>query len=97
MKKLTKKQRHDIYVMMFKAIQDFHNGNHIDFPGIDVVVGFCYILRFDALSIWPIEDFPELMKHKPDVNQFHDFWFHRDEIGYVRRLFIVLQAIKETK
>lgn len=62
---------------------------------------------FKAFSIcsflkFPIQDYPELMKHKParlqDIEANRYYWFNfKIESGFEMRIYILKEAIKEIK
>jgi hypothetical protein len=88
--KLTDEKRLRIYrIVRGRLKSDIH---------LNLQFGLCYHLRYASKKIigakFYIEDFPELIKHKPnDSTGVH--WFNLDEYGHKKRLEIVEQAIDE--
>lgn len=90
MKKPTKKQRHDIYIKMFENIERFVKSDYSVYLCHQLVIINKYL---------DIANFPELMKHKQYNGDTLNVepWFPDTKRANIHRLFIVRQAIEETK
>lgn len=87
---MTKEERNAIYKKALRILR-YKNENEILSPGI------CLCLYFQNEK-FEIEDFPELIRHKPPKKKTYNFWFTIiNPNGFTIRENILLQAIKETE
>lgn len=87
---MTKRERNKVY----KKVLEWYV-----MPGGGWLKGRCYGFcgAFASRDAGDLSLYPEIMKHKPHYLCSLLFWFSRDRAGYLKRIDILKQAIRETE
>ena len=105
---MNKKERHLVYVEALKEYKDQQIGlcsaiqeAMFTLTRTEKLTRICITKNeFDVYNSFyrrKTRTFPEIVKHKPEDEEYRSIWFSKDAKGVIKHIAILEQAIKETE